>query len=127
MRTSTRSARAPRVRYKEFQGATHSVALVDGCHATNFWGDEALPSRCTAEPHAILPNLVTRWTPLHTSSVPGGGALQWPIFKWAGGKEDIYFARLSKNAISIYQVRHLHVLLWVIVIPPSMLPSSQQP
>ena len=31
-----------------------------------------------------------------------GGAMQWPIFKWAGGKEDLYFARLSKNAISVY-------------------------
>ena len=34
----------------------------------------------------------------------GGGAIQWPVFKWAGGKEDVYFARLIKNAISVYQV-----------------------
>lgn len=32
-----------------------------------------------------------------------GGALSWPIFKWAGGKDDTYFARMDKNAIKVYQ------------------------
>lgn len=31
-----------------------------------------------------------------------GGALKWPIFKWAGGPEDLYFARLGKGLISVY-------------------------
>ena len=99
------SARAPQVRYRELQGATHSVALIDGCHAMPFRGGGGtafFPLYCLP---TVLPNPVTRLISLHTSSTSGGGALQWPIFKWAGGKEDIYFARLSKNAISIYQVR----------------------
>lgn len=38
----------------------------------------------------------------------GGGNIQWPIFKWANGCEDKYFARLARNKsgktmISIYQ------------------------
>lgn len=32
-----------------------------------------------------------------------GGALKWPVFKWAGGSEDLYFARLGKNMLSIYE------------------------
>uniref|UniRef100_A0A7R9YYS4 Eukaryotic translation initiation factor 3 subunit B n=1 Tax=Chlamydomonas euryale TaxID=1486919 RepID=A0A7R9YYS4_9CHLO len=39
-----------------------------------------------------------------------GGALQWPIFKWAGGKDDAYFAKLSKNAISVYQAPDMGLL-----------------
>uniref|UniRef100_A0A383V8L2 Eukaryotic translation initiation factor 3 subunit B n=2 Tax=Tetradesmus obliquus TaxID=3088 RepID=A0A383V8L2_TETOB len=37
------------------------------------------------------------------SSAGPGGALRWPIFKWAGGLEDKYFARLAKGAIKIYE------------------------
>jgi translation initiation factor 3 subunit B len=29
----------------------------------------------------------------------------WPVFKWAGGAEDKYFAKIGKNAISIYEAR----------------------
>lgn len=39
-----------------------------------------------------------------------GGALQWPIFKWAGGRDDAYFAKLSKNAISVYQAPDMGLL-----------------
>ncbi|XP_047340878.1 eukaryotic translation initiation factor 3 subunit B-like [Impatiens glandulifera] len=27
----------------------------------------------------------------------------WPIFRWAGGKDDKYFARIGKNIISVYE------------------------
>jgi translation initiation factor 3 subunit B len=37
------------------------------------------------------------------SSAGPGGALRWPIFKWAGGLEDKYFARLTKGAIKVYE------------------------
>lgn len=39
-----------------------------------------------------------------------GGAMQWPIFKWAGGREDVFFARLSKNAISVYQAPEMGLI-----------------
>jgi hypothetical protein len=29
----------------------------------------------------------------------------WPVFKWAGGADDKYFAKIGKNAISIYEAR----------------------
>ncbi|KAL0733892.1 hypothetical protein Bca4012_010102 [Brassica carinata] len=35
---------------------------------------------------------------------PGGVAgASWPVFRWAGGKDDKYFAKLSKNTISVYE------------------------
>ncbi len=37
------------------------------------------------------------------SSAGPGGALKWPVFKWAGGKDDKFFARLGKNVISVYE------------------------
>ncbi|EPS67275.1 hypothetical protein M569_07499 [Genlisea aurea] len=33
----------------------------------------------------------------------GVSGLSWPIFKWGGGKEDKYFARIGKNALSVYE------------------------
>mmetsp|Transcript_40368 Transcript_40368/g.89637 ORF Transcript_40368/g.89637 Transcript_40368/m.89637 type:complete len:721 (+) Transcript_40368:71-2233(+) len=44
-----------------------------------------------------------------------GGALRWPVYKWAGGKEDLYFARISKtpnnqSAISVYQAPEMGLL-----------------
>eukprot|EP00891_Asterochloris_glomerata_P006248 jgi/Astpho2/6248/Aster-03652 len=38
------------------------------------------------------------------------GVLRWPVFKWAGGKEDKYFARMNKNAISIYEAPDMGLL-----------------
>ncbi|XP_076922037.1 eukaryotic translation initiation factor 3 subunit B-like [Bidens hawaiensis] len=38
-------------------------------------------------------------------AIGGTGGLtgvSWPVFKWGGGKEDKYFARLGKNMISVY-------------------------
>ncbi|KAL5559619.1 hypothetical protein UlMin_035830 [Ulmus minor] len=33
----------------------------------------------------------------------GVSGVSWPVFKWAGGKDDKYFARLGKNLISVYE------------------------
>ncbi|CAL5063621.1 unnamed protein product [Urochloa decumbens] len=30
-------------------------------------------------------------------------ALAWPCFRWAGGKDDKYFAKIGKNIISVYE------------------------
>ncbi|GAA0145959.1 hypothetical protein Leryth_013162 [Lithospermum erythrorhizon] len=33
----------------------------------------------------------------------GVTGVSWPVFRWGGGKEDKYFARLGKNVISVYE------------------------
>ncbi|CAN6319117.1 unnamed protein product [Urochloa humidicola] len=33
----------------------------------------------------------------------GVSGVSWPIFRWGGGKDDKYFARLGKNVISVYE------------------------
>ncbi|XP_071733109.1 eukaryotic translation initiation factor 3 subunit B-like [Rutidosis leptorrhynchoides] len=33
----------------------------------------------------------------------GFSGVSWPVFRWAGGKEDKYFARMGKNVISVYE------------------------
>ncbi|TVU10085.1 hypothetical protein EJB05_43593 [Eragrostis curvula] len=33
----------------------------------------------------------------------GISGVSWPILRWAGGKDDKYFARLGKNIISVYE------------------------
>ncbi|XP_038695162.1 eukaryotic translation initiation factor 3 subunit B-like [Tripterygium wilfordii] len=33
----------------------------------------------------------------------GVTGVPWPIFRWGGGREDKYFARLGKNMISVYE------------------------
>lgn len=38
------------------------------------------------------------------------GNLQWPIFKWSGDGEDRFLARLSKDAISVYETPHMGLL-----------------
>ncbi|XP_056866076.1 eukaryotic translation initiation factor 3 subunit B-like [Raphanus sativus] len=32
-----------------------------------------------------------------------GYSVSWPVFKWDGGRDDKYFARLRKNTISVYE------------------------
>ncbi|KAF8067212.1 R1 [Scenedesmus sp. PABB004] len=44
------------------------------------------------------------------SSAGPGGALRWPLFKWAGGDADKYFARLTKGAIKIYETPDMGLL-----------------
>lgn len=44
----------------------------------------------------------------HSDEPPVG--LRWPVFKWAGGKTDSYFARLGKNAISVYTAPDMTLL-----------------
>ncbi|KAG4160453.1 hypothetical protein Goshw_025729 [Gossypium schwendimanii] len=39
-------------------------------------------------------------------AVGGAGGVagnSWPVFRWGGGKEDKYFAKLGKNMISVYE------------------------
>lgn len=33
----------------------------------------------------------------------GSSGVSWPVFRWGGGKDDKYFARLGKNVISVYE------------------------
>ncbi|PIA45848.1 hypothetical protein AQUCO_01600232v1 [Aquilegia coerulea] len=33
----------------------------------------------------------------------GVSGISWPVFRWGGGKEDKYFARIGKNVISVYE------------------------
>uniref|UniRef100_A0A7S0RNS6 Eukaryotic translation initiation factor 3 subunit B n=1 Tax=Pyramimonas obovata TaxID=1411642 RepID=A0A7S0RNS6_9CHLO len=36
--------------------------------------------------------------------------LNWPVFKWGGGEGDKYFARMSKNQITVYETPEMTVL-----------------
>ncbi|KAJ6829022.1 eukaryotic translation initiation factor 3 subunit B-like [Iris pallida] len=38
-----------------------------------------------------------------TGGTGGVSGVSWPVFKWGGGKEDKYFARIGKNMISVYE------------------------
>ncbi|KAM0010303.1 putative transcription factor WD40-like family [Helianthus debilis subsp. tardiflorus] len=40
----------------------------------------------------------------------GFTGVSWPIFRWGGGKEDKYFARLGKNAISVYETEKFKLI-----------------
>ncbi|KAG6395119.1 hypothetical protein SASPL_145711 [Salvia splendens] len=33
----------------------------------------------------------------------GVSGVSWPVFRWGGGREDKYFARIGKNAVSVYE------------------------
>ncbi|WOH14507.1 hypothetical protein DCAR_0934026 [Daucus carota subsp. sativus] len=33
----------------------------------------------------------------------GFAGVSWPVFRWSGGKDDKYFARMGKNVISVYE------------------------
>nr|AIZ68196.1 eukaryotic translation initiation factor 3 subunit B-like protein [Albuca bracteata] len=38
-----------------------------------------------------------------TGGSGGVSGVSWPVFRWGGGKEDKYFARIGKNIISVYE------------------------
>ncbi|XP_078439767.1 eukaryotic translation initiation factor 3 subunit B-like [Wolffia australiana] len=38
-----------------------------------------------------------------TGSAGGVSGVSWPIFRWGGGKDDKYFARIGKNVVSVYE------------------------
>ncbi|XP_010933521.1 eukaryotic translation initiation factor 3 subunit B [Elaeis guineensis] len=38
-----------------------------------------------------------------TGGSGGVSGVSWPIFRWGGGREDKYFARIGKNVISVYE------------------------
>ncbi|KAJ0961633.1 hypothetical protein J5N97_001130 [Dioscorea zingiberensis] len=40
---------------------------------------------------------------LTTGGSGGVSGVSWPVFRWGGGKEDIYFSRIGKNVISVYE------------------------
>lgn len=40
----------------------------------------------------------------------GPGGLKWPVFKWAGGAEDLYFGKLGRNVISVYSTADMALL-----------------
>ncbi|KAJ3692030.1 hypothetical protein LUZ60_012380 [Juncus effusus] len=40
----------------------------------------------------------------------GGSGISWPVFKWGGGKDDKYFARIGKNVISVYETETFTLL-----------------
>lgn len=40
----------------------------------------------------------------------GVSGLPWPLFKWAGGCDDKYFARMSKNQISVFSTPDMTLL-----------------
>ncbi|KAL9309073.1 hypothetical protein AtNW77_Chr1g0048011 [Arabidopsis thaliana] len=34
----------------------------------------------------------------------------WPMIRWAGGKDDKYFATLIKNTVSVYETKTFRLL-----------------
>ena len=40
----------------------------------------------------------------------GRGGFAWPVFKWAGGGEDKYFAKIGKNAVFVYEAPEVALL-----------------
>ncbi|XP_074557512.1 eukaryotic translation initiation factor 3 subunit B-like [Curcuma longa] len=38
-----------------------------------------------------------------TGGSGGVSGISWPVFRWGGGKEDKYFARIGKNVIAVYE------------------------
>ena len=44
-----------------------------------------------------------------TSAAPGGGP-GWPLFKWAGGGDDKYVARLGRGVVSVYELPSMGLL-----------------
>ncbi|CAM6084442.1 unnamed protein product [Calypogeia fissa] len=45
-----------------------------------------------------------------TGGTGGVAGVSWPVFRWAGGREDKYFARIGKNAISVYETETMGLL-----------------
>uniref|UniRef100_A0A0D6QWQ8 Eukaryotic translation initiation factor 3 subunit B n=1 Tax=Araucaria cunninghamii TaxID=56994 RepID=A0A0D6QWQ8_ARACU len=45
-----------------------------------------------------------------TGGTGGVAGVSWPVFRWAGGREDRYFARIGKNAISVYESSTMSLL-----------------
>ncbi|GLJ53531.1 hypothetical protein SUGI_1142110 [Cryptomeria japonica] len=38
-----------------------------------------------------------------TGGTGGVAGVSWPVFRWAGGRDDKYFARIGKNGTSVYE------------------------
>ncbi|KAM0900356.1 hypothetical protein ACQ4PT_020717 [Festuca glaucescens] len=47
---------------------------------------------------------------LSTGGSIGVSGVPWPIFRWGGGRDDKYFARLGKNVVSVYETETFTLL-----------------
>ncbi|KAJ7527924.1 hypothetical protein O6H91_16G076300 [Diphasiastrum complanatum] len=45
-----------------------------------------------------------------TGGTGGVAGVSWPVFRWAGGRDDKYFARIGKNSISVYETETMGLL-----------------
>ncbi|GJP44939.1 hypothetical protein CLOM_g4337 [Closterium sp. NIES-68] len=45
-----------------------------------------------------------------TGGAGGVAGVQWPVFRWAGGREDKYFARIGRNCVSVYETSTMTLL-----------------
>ncbi|CAI5968533.1 unnamed protein product [Closterium sp. NIES-64] len=45
-----------------------------------------------------------------TGGAGGVAGVQWPVFRWAGGREDKYFAHMGKNCVSVYETSTMALL-----------------
>lgn len=63
---------------------------------------------CACARACVLPLPCT--CPTVGSSAGPEGSIRWPLFKWAGGQEDKYFARITKGAIKVYQAPEMTLL-----------------
>lgn len=45
-------------------------------------------------------------------AIGGGGVtgVTWPVFRWGGGKDDKYFARIGKNVVSVYETESFSLI-----------------
>ncbi|KAI3955991.1 hypothetical protein MKW92_033480 [Papaver armeniacum] len=43
-------------------------------------------------------------------AVGGVSRFSWPFFRWGGGKDDKYFARIGKNVISVYETNNFTLI-----------------
>mmetsp|Transcript_32658 Transcript_32658/g.59213 ORF Transcript_32658/g.59213 Transcript_32658/m.59213 type:complete len:718 (-) Transcript_32658:176-2329(-) len=41
---------------------------------------------------------------------PAVGSFSWPVFKWAGGKDDRFFARVGRDSVSVYEAPGMGLL-----------------
>ncbi|KAI3862385.1 hypothetical protein MKW92_010092 [Papaver armeniacum] len=44
------------------------------------------------------------------SGTGGISGFSWPFFRWGGGKDDKYFARIGKNVISVYETENFSLI-----------------
>ncbi|EFJ13839.1 hypothetical protein SELMODRAFT_446105 [Selaginella moellendorffii] len=45
-----------------------------------------------------------------TGGTGGVAGVSWPVFRWSGGRDDKYFARIGKHCISVYETETMGLL-----------------